>query len=171
MTFRCRPFTLSASFHIRGRLLNASTQAPSPAACSCAITSPQHTQHARDTTRAIHTMQRAANTTRPKQQRECAAARPALAARAHLPRRRLARVARGTGKRGPDLRQQPHLRALFWKPVWDEDRVITVLHHRLLSARRAGGRFSATWRGLAERCSAAAPTNEPAEGYEHCAAY
>jgi hypothetical protein len=31
------------------------------------------------------------------------------------------------------------LRALFWKPVWDEDRVITVLHHRLLSGRRAGG--------------------------------
>jgi len=122
LTFRCRPLTLSASFHIRGRLLNASTQAPSPAACSCAITSPQHTQHARDTTRAIHTMQRAANTTRPKQQRECAATRPALAARAHLPRRRLARVARGTGKRGPDLRQQPHLRALFWKPVWDNCR-------------------------------------------------
>ena len=52
----------------------------------------------------MHTMQPAANTARPKQQRERAAARPTLAARAHLPRRRLARVARGTGKRGPDLR-------------------------------------------------------------------
>jgi hypothetical protein len=51
----------------------------------------------------------AANKARPKQQRERAAARPALAARAHLRRRRLALVARGTGKRGPDLRQQPHL--------------------------------------------------------------
>ncbi len=66
------------SFHIRGRRLNAFTQPPAPAACRCAITSPLHTQHARDTTHAIHTMQPAANTARPKQQRECAAARPAF---------------------------------------------------------------------------------------------
>jgi len=80
-------------------------------------------------------------------------------------------VACGTGKRGPDLRLQPHLRALYWKPVWDEDRVIAVLQHRLLSAGRAGGRFSAAWRGLAERCSAAAAPNQPAERYEQCAAH
>ena len=81
----------------------------------------------------MHTMQPAANTARPKQQRERAAARPALAARAHLPRRRLARVARGTGKRGPDLRLQPHLRALYWKPVWYEHRVIAVLQLKFIT--------------------------------------